>query len=142
MEQKPSTYNQLLEDAKAYLSTRYDLLRLELLDKLSSILGMLVLVFVMLFLVFGALAYLSVALVSWMAKVMPVSVSCLVLAGVLIIAAVVLYLLRERLFINKFVGWLSQLLFAPSEQAGQSQTENKSQSSQNGEDRVKSDTKS
>ncbi len=142
MEQKPSTYNQLLEDAKAYLSTRYDLLRLELLDKLSSILGMLVLVFVMLFLVFGALAYLSVALVSWMAKVMPVSVSCLVLAGVLIIAAVVLYLLRERLFINKFVGWLSQLLFARSEQTGQSQTENKSQSSQNGEDRVKSDTKS
>lgn len=142
MEQKPSTYNQLLEDAKAYLSTRYDLLRLELLDKLSSILGMLVLVFVMLFLVFGALAYLSVALVSWMAKVMPVSVSCLVLAGVLIIAAVVLYLLRERLFINKFVGWLSQLLFAPSEQTGQSQTENKSQSSQNGEDRVKSDSKS
>lgn len=142
MEQKPSTYNQLLEDAKAYLSTRYDLLRLELLDKLSSILGMLVLVFVMLFLVFGALAYLSVALVSWMAKVMPVSVSCLVLAGVLIIAAVVLYLLRERLFINKFVGWLSQLLFAPGEQTGQSRTENKSQSSQNGEDRVKSDTKS
>lgn len=142
MEQKPSTYNQLLEDAKAYLSTRYDLLRLELLDKLSSILGMLVLVFVMLFLVFGALAYLSVALVSWMAKVMPVSVSCLVLAGVLIIAAVVLYLLRERLFINKFVRWLSQLLFAPGEQTGQSQTENKSQSSQNGEDRVKSDTKS
>ena len=109
-------YKQLIDDAKAYIETRYELLRLELLDKLSMILGMLVLVIVALFLVLAAFAYFSVALVGWMAHVMPVSVACCILAGVLLLILLVLYLLRERLFVNPFIRLLSGIIYRSPEE--------------------------
>ena len=109
-------YRKLLEDSKEYLKTRYDLLRLELLDKLSLILGLLVFIIVALFILLAAIAYFSVALVGWMATCMPVSAACCILGGVLLIVAFVLYLMRRRLFIDPFVRMLSKTLFAPTEE--------------------------
>lgn len=108
-------YKQLWEDSKSYLKTRYDLLRLELLDKLSLILGILVLVIVAIFLALAAIAYFSVALVGWMGNVMPVAVACCILGGVFVIALITIYLLRERIFINPFVKMLSSILFSEPE---------------------------
>ena len=109
-------YRKLLEDSKEYLKTRYDLLRLELLDKLSLILGLLVFIIVALFILLAAIAYFSVALVGWMATCMPVSAACCILGGVLLIVAFVLYLMRRRLFIDPFVRMLSKTLFAPTDE--------------------------
>ena len=108
-------YKKLLEDSKSYLKTRYDLLRLELLDKLSLILGLLVLIIVALFLLLAAVAYFSVAIVGWMSACMPVSVACCILGGVLLVVLLVLYLLRRRLFIDPFVRLLSRKLFTPDD---------------------------
>lgn len=110
-----SDYSKLLEDSKAYLRTRYDLLRLELLDKLSLVLGLLVLIIVALLVLLAALAYFSVALVGWMATCMPVSVACCILGGILLLVLPLLYLLRKRLFVDPFVRLLSKKLFAPDE---------------------------
>lgn len=104
-------YKKLLADCKDYIQTRYDLLRLELLDKLSQILGLIVLIIVALILVMGALAYFSVALVHLMSQVMPVSVACLILGCVLLIILLILYLNKEKLFINPFIRILSSLFF-------------------------------
>ena len=104
-------YKQLLDDGKSYLKTRYDLLRLELLDKLSKIFGQLVLIIVMLFLAMAMVAYLSVALVNALAGVMPVWLACVILAAIFIIAAAILFYNREKIFINPFVKLLSGLLF-------------------------------
>lgn len=109
-------YKKLLEDSKEYLKTRYDLLRLELLDKLSLILGLLVLIIVALFILLAAVAYFSVALVGWMATCMPVSVACCILGGVLLIILLVIYLLRRQLFIDPFVKLLSSSLFTPKDE--------------------------
>ena len=109
-------YKKLLEDSKEYLKTRYDLLRLELLDKLSLILGLLVLIIVALFILLAAIAYFSVALVGWMATCMPVSVACCILGGVLLIVLAVIYLLRRQLFIDPFVKILASSLFSPKEE--------------------------
>ncbi|MBR1928214.1 MAG: phage holin family protein [Paludibacteraceae bacterium] len=110
------TYSKLFADCKEYLSTRYDLLRLELLEKLSIIIGMLVFLIVTLFLGFGAIAYFSVALVHLMANVMAPAVACIILGGVLIVILLLLYWQREKLFVNPLVKKLSQILFAPKEQ--------------------------
>ena len=104
-------YKKLLADCKDYIQTRYDLLRLELLDKLSQILGLIVLIIVALILVMGALAYFSVALVHLMSQVMPVSVACLILGCVLLIILLILYLNKEKIFINPFIRILSSLFF-------------------------------
>lgn len=70
MEQQQSNpYRQLLDDSKAYLKLRYDLLRLELLDKISQIVGLVVMLLVVLFIALAATAYFSVALVNWMAYI-------------------------------------------------------------------------
>lgn len=108
-------YQKLLEDGKSYLKLRYDLLRLELLDKLSLILGLLVLIIVALFILLAAMAYFSVALVGWMANSMPVSLACCILGGVLLVILPVVYLLRYHLFINPFIKLFSRKLFSPKE---------------------------
>ena len=52
-------YKKLVTDCKSFLKTKYDLLRLELLDKLSIILGLLVFIIVGLFILLAAVAYFS-----------------------------------------------------------------------------------
>ena len=109
-------YKKLIADCQDYVKTRYDLLRLELLDKLSQIIGIIVLVIVALFIVMGALAYFSVALVHAMAHIMPTGVACVILGGILLVILLVLYMNKERVFINPFVKILSGLLFAEQQE--------------------------
>lgn len=104
-------YKKLINDGKGYLKTQYDLLRLELLDKLSLILGLLVFVIVALFLLLGALAYFSVALIGWLVTCMPMSIACCVLGGVLLLILVVLFCMRQRWFIDPFIKLLASRLF-------------------------------
>ncbi len=108
-------YKKLIEDSKSYLQTRYDLARLELLDKTSKILGIFILIIVALLVLFTAIAYFSVALVHLMSQCMPVSAACCILGGVMLIVLLVLYLLRRPLFINPFVKLLSSSLFSPKD---------------------------
>lgn len=117
MEQKPNQYEQLWQDCKRYIATGFDLLRLELLDKLSRILGIIVLVIVALFIAFAAIAYFSVALVSLMMKAMSPAIACCILGVVLLIVLLILYLLREKIFINPFIKLLSNILFLPQQPA-------------------------
>ena len=117
-------YKKLIDDSKAYLKTRYDLLRLELLDKLSLILGLLVLIIVALFILLSAVAYFSVALVGWMSTCMSVSVACCILGGVLLLLLLVLYLMRRKLFIDPFIRILGRWLFAPDDKDGEPEENN------------------
>lgn len=108
-------YKKLLDDSKGYLKTRYDLLRLELLDKLSLILGLLVLIIVALFLLLGAIAYFSVALIGLLADVMPVWAACCILGGVMLIILPMLFFMRKKWFIDPFIKLLSSTLFTPKD---------------------------
>ena len=54
-------YKKLLDDTKAYFNARYDLLKLELLEKLSRIIGLVILALVVVLLVFGAFAFFGMA---------------------------------------------------------------------------------
>lgn len=113
-------YKKLLSDCKDYLQIRYDLLRLELLDKLSWIIGLIVFVIVGSFLVMGAVAFFSVALVDVLDNMMPTWVACLILGALLLVILAILYSVRERLFINPFVKLLSSLLFSTDEETTES----------------------
>ena len=107
-----SEYKKLLDDTKVYLNTRYDLLKLELLEKLSRIIGLVILALVVVLLVFGAFAFFGMALMFLLSKVMPLTISCCILGAVFLLVIVVTYLCREYWFINPVVKSLSAILFA------------------------------
>ena len=105
-------YKKLLDDTKAYLNARYDLLKLELLEKLSRIIGLVILALVVVLLVFGAFAFFGMALIFLLSKVVPLTISCCILGAVFLLVILLAVLFKEKLFINPVVQQLSKILFA------------------------------
>lgn len=116
-----SEYKKLLDDSKAYFNTRYDLLRLELLDKMSKIIGQIVLALVVVLLVFAALAFFGIGAMFLLSKVVPMPVSCAILGGVFLLLIVLAIVFKEKLFINPMVRTLAGILFG--EEQTQAKTE-------------------
>ena len=111
-------YKKLLSDARSYLGSRYDLLRLELLEKLSRIVGLILLALVVVLLFFGAFAFFGMALVFVLSKWLPLSVSCCILGGVFVLAIGLALAFKTQWFINPAVKALSKILFAEPEPEG------------------------
>ena len=105
-------YKKLLDDTKAYLNARYDLLKLELLEKLSRIIGLVILALVVVLLVFGAFAFFGMALIFLLSKVVPLTISCCILGAVFLLVILLAVLFKEKLFINPVVQQLSKILFS------------------------------
>lgn len=105
-------YQKLLDDCKSYLNTRYDLLRLSLLAKLSKILGLILLALVVVLLVFAVLSFGALALVFVLAQWIPVWASFLIIGGVFLLMLVLAVVFRKQWFVNPLVGALSAILFA------------------------------
>ncbi|MDD4847737.1 MAG: phage holin family protein [Bacteroidales bacterium] len=105
-------YQNFIKDSKEYLKTRYDLLKLELLEKMSKILALIVMIFIALVLILTALAYFSLALVVWMenffGSLLP---GFLIVGGFFLLLLIVIYCLRTKLFLNPLIGVLSGILF-------------------------------
>ena len=110
-----SDYKKLLDDTKSYLNSRYDLLRLEILEKLSRIIGLIILALVVVLLIFGALAFFGMALMFLLSKVLPYGISSCILGGVFLLVILLAVLFKERWFINPTVKSLSKILFAEAE---------------------------
>ncbi len=115
MSKKRSSLEQLVEDAKAYLQRRGDLCRLELVDKLSVILGLLFAFLVLGLLLLVAVGYFSVAIVNSLSICMPVWAACCIMGGVFILLSIVAFLCRRPLFINPLIRFLSGILFQNNE---------------------------
>lgn len=111
-----SKYNQLLADAKRYLNTRFDLLLLGLLEKLSRIIGLILLVIVGILLVFAAIAYGGLALAFVLSQWIPLWAACLIMGAVFIVLLVLAIVFRKQWFINPMVAALSGIIFAPTEE--------------------------
>ena len=110
-----SDYKKLLDDTKSYLNSRYDLLRLEILEKLSRIIGLIILALVVVLLIFGALAFFGMALMFLLSKVVPYGVSCCILGAVFLLVVLLAVHFKESWFISPAVKSLSKILFAEAE---------------------------
>lgn len=104
-------YQKLLDDTKAYLNTRYDLLRLSLLEKLSKVLGLILLALVMLLLVFAVLSFAALALVFVVAQWLPTWSAFLIVGALFLLLMVLALVFRRQWFINPMIGALSAILF-------------------------------
>lgn len=117
--QLSSLLNKLFEHGKNYLGVHVNLLKLEVVDKTARILGTLVFIFVALFLGFGALAYLSVALVHWMGQYMSTSIACLILGAIFLVALYIIFAVKQKVFIDSFIRLLSSMLFEEKQEDNQ-----------------------
>ena len=108
-----SDYKQLLEECKQYASMRYDLLRLELLEKISKIFSLLLLAMVGIALVIIIFVYLSVLLLIWLEGIFASMVPgvCIV-AGIYTLALICIIACKDKIFLNPMIRSLSKIIFS------------------------------
>lgn len=108
-----SDYKQLLEECKQYASMRYDLLRLELLEKISRIFSLLLLAMASITLVIIIFVYLSVLLLIWLQDIFASMIPgvCIV-AGMYTLLLICIIVFKDKVFLNPMVRALSKIIFS------------------------------
>lgn len=103
--------SEISENVKEYIRLKTDLLKLTLTEKLSLIISSL-LVSVILFLVFLFICmFLSMAFIFWYHDhVGPLYAGALIVAGFYLLIGIIVYLVRNRLFINPMVSLITKIL--------------------------------
>lgn len=104
-------YQQLLSDARAYLNTQYDILRLGLLEKLSKVIGLVIFALVVILLLFAVLGFGAVTLAFVLAQWLPLWASFLIIGGIFLLQLILAVIFRKQWFINPMVAALSAILF-------------------------------
>lgn len=108
-----SDYKKILEECKQYASMRFDLLRLELLEKLSKIISLILLVIVCIFIATIIFTYLSVLLLLWLNEIFSSMIPgvCIV-AGIYAVVLAIILIFKDKIFLNPIVGALSKIIFS------------------------------
>ena len=104
--------DRIIKDAKDYFSSRFDLFKLEFLEKSSKIVGGILMILTVVISAFVALVFFAQALISWLAQFFntaaPVYLIC---AGLFILVIVIALLGKEKIFINPIVKMLSRIMY-------------------------------
>lgn len=101
-----------LEDLKVYLNQRYDLLKLELVEKSSQLLSVVLSVIIVLVCALAVLIYLSSALISWLTIALNAGWAYTVVCGIFILIIVFILLMKDKLFINPLIRKFSRILYS------------------------------
>ncbi len=110
-------YQRFLDEAKNYIGLRYRMLKLELLEKLSSIIAVLVLVLIVVVLLLAALTYFAIAAAYALKPILGgIGYSFCLLGGIFVILVAIIALLRKPLIVNPLIKSLSAILFNENEE--------------------------
>ena len=105
-------YKTFLRHGKEYLGSRYNLLRLELLEKLSSIVALLIFVMVALVLVTSVWVYISCILIVMMERAFGSFVPAFLIMGAISLTIlVIIYFLKDQVILNPLIRRFSNILF-------------------------------
>lgn len=99
----------------SYLSKRYDLLKLELLEKSSQILSVVLSMIIVVICALVVLIYLSNALISWLTIALNSGWAYTIVCGVFILIIVLVLSKKDTLFVNPLIRKLSRILFPTDE---------------------------
>jgi uncharacterized membrane protein YqjE len=110
------SYQKVWEESKKYLELRYDLLRVELLEKTSRICALLLMAIVALLLGVLIFTYLSVLLLVWLDALFGSFIPglCIVIGVHLVLLACV-FAFKNQWFINPLLRQFSKILFNDTE---------------------------
>ena len=102
----------LIKDISNYVSHRYDLLKVELLEKGTRIIAMFLSLLVIFICCVAVVLYLSFAMAKWVNMATESSTAgYFVVAGIFLIMLVLAIIYKERLFINPILRKLSEILY-------------------------------
>jgi hypothetical protein len=103
--------SEISENVRAYIRLRIDLLKLTLTEKMSLIISAL-LISIILFLVFLFVSmFMSMAFIFWFRDhAGPLYVGAMIVAGFYLLVGAIVFLLRNRIFIDPLVSQISKIL--------------------------------
>ena len=98
---------QILPDVEAFAKAEYDVIRLKVIDKVSHLVGALLLTICLILVGFAVLSFGAAAAVFALAQCMPLWASCLIIGGVYLVLIPVLLIVSTALFVNPIIRKLS-----------------------------------
>ncbi len=117
-------YQRLINDSKEYARMRYDLLRLEVLEKTSRVLALFLLIILGLFLVLAAFTYFALAVAAALQPTLGAVAALCIVGGVFLLILIVLFLFRKQIVVNPIVVQLSDIMFHEQTESSHEEDEN------------------
>lgn len=104
-------YAYLLADVKQYLNTRWELFKLDFLEKLSRLIGMLLFGLVLILLLFAIIGFGGLAAIYALSLCMPLWAATLIIVACWLVLLVAVICFRKQLFVNPIIAAVSAILF-------------------------------
>lgn len=104
----PTFYDQLLADLQAYIKAEYRLYQVRSVEKTSELIGLIMTLLFVTFIVVIGLIFLAIAFAAWLEQWLPMWASYLVIAGMMLLIALVVYAGRQIWFIRPIEKQLCQ----------------------------------
>lgn len=108
MEEK--NFKKLLDDSRDYLYTQCDILKLDFSGRLSKVVGLLIMGFVLALLAVTALLFLSLSAVQWLSEFMHPGWAYLIATGAYLLIVMLMIVFRQALFVRPLVSAISGIL--------------------------------
>lgn len=103
-------YNQLLTDTQEYIKTQYKLLQVKSIEQTSRLIGVIITIVMITAIVVIGLIFLAIALAAWLEQWLPMWASYLVIAGAMLLIALVVYWGRRYWFVLPVEKHLSEVI--------------------------------
>ena len=103
-------YNQLLTDTQEYIKTQYKLLQVKSIEQTSRLIGLIITIVMITSIVVIGLIFLAIALAAWLEQWLPMWASYLVIAGAMLLIALVVYWGRRYWFVRPVEKHLSEAI--------------------------------
>lgn len=103
-------YNQLLTDTQDYIKTQYKVLQVKSIEQTSRLIGMIIMMVMLAAIVVIGLIFLAIATAAWLEHWLPMWASYLVIAGAMLLIALVVYLGRKLWFVRPIEKHLSEVV--------------------------------
>lgn len=108
-----SNYQQTWADIKQLASTKFDLIRVGLLEKLAKIAGLVLFALAIILLLFAIISFGCLSLIYAIGQTLPMWAAALIVVTLWLLIMIGAIAFRKQLFINPMIAAISAILFAP-----------------------------
>ena len=114
-QERDDVYKSLVNNVKEYADLQLQLLKLNIVEKTSQILSLLIVIIAGTILLMAAFVYFSMMFVLWMkALTGSLTYGFLIIAGFFLLLFILFVLLRKKMIINPIIKKMSSILFSES----------------------------
>ncbi|MCQ2276147.1 MAG: phage holin family protein [Bacteroidales bacterium] len=104
------------KDLRTYLSQRYDLLKLELLEKSSQLLSVVLSMLIVVVCALAVLIYLSNALISWLTIALNAGWAYTIVCAIFVLIIIIVIYNKDALFVKPLIRKFSQILYSEKDE--------------------------